>query len=107
MARMSDAGLAGPNEISSLDRFELEHDNIRVALRWALDHQDSEAALRASAALFRFWERRGHFEEGCCWLEQALACGGHAPTRYRGLGLHALAFLCLRGGDSERACPHP
>jgi predicted ATPase/transcriptional regulator with XRE-family HTH domain len=104
-ARMSDAGLAGPNEISSLDRFEVEHDNIRVALRWALDHQDSEAALRSSAALFRFWERRGHFQEGCAWLEQALASGGDAPARYRGLALNALAFLCWRGGDPERALP--
>src|SRR5260370_42459933 len=101
MARMSDAGLAGPNEISSLDRFELEHDNIRVALRWALDHQDSEAALRASAAVFRFWERRGHFEEGCCWLEQAPARRGPAPARHPGLAPKALALLCWRGGAAQ------
>jgi predicted ATPase/DNA-binding XRE family transcriptional regulator len=105
LAWTSPAGLAGPDEISSLDRIELEHDNLRAALRWALNHLDGAAALRASAALFRFWERRGHFQEACSWLEQALAAAGGAPVRDRGRALNALAFLYWRGGDPERARP--
>src|SRR5215469_13497027 len=61
------AGGPGPDEVASLDRLEAEHDNIRVALRWALSHGNAQAVLRCSAALFRFWERRGHFQEGCAW----------------------------------------
>jgi len=82
----------------------LEHANLRVALRWALDHDKSEEALRAASALFRFWERRGHFQEGCAWLEAALAAG-QACSRYRGAALNALAFLYWRVGDVERAQP--
>ena len=96
---------AGPDEIPSLDRLEVEHDNLRVALRWALNHQDSHTALRASAALFRFWERRGHFQEGCAWLEQALASAAGAPARDRAQALNALANLWWRGGDAEHAEP--
>ncbi|MDQ6675227.1 MAG: helix-turn-helix domain-containing protein [Chloroflexota bacterium] len=105
LARTGDAGLAGPNEVSSLDRFEAEHSNFRAGLRWALVHHDGEAALRSAAALFRFWERRGHFQEGCAWLEEALASAGETPARYRARAYNALAFLYWRGGDARRAEP--
>jgi non-specific serine/threonine protein kinase len=107
LVRQGEGEDAGPREVSSLDRLELEHPNIRVALRWALVNQDTAAALRTTAALFRVWERRGHFQEGCAWLEQALALPGAAaaPARERSRALNALAFLYWRGGDADRALP--
>jgi non-specific serine/threonine protein kinase len=99
------AGGPGPDEIASLDRLEVEHDNLRAALRWTLSHDQGVAAVRCSAALFRFWERRGHFQEGCAWLERALRSVPETPTPERGWALNALAFLCWRGGDTERAWP--
>jgi predicted ATPase/transcriptional regulator with XRE-family HTH domain len=98
---------AGPGEVNSLDGFEREHANLRVALRWALDHADTMRALQAAAGLFRYWERRGHFQEGCAWLEQALAQegAGSAPVTVRADALNALAFLYWRGGDASRAAP--
>ncbi len=99
------AGGAGPDEIASLDRLEVEHDNLRAALRWSLSHDQGLTALRCSAALFRFWERRGHFQEGCAWLERALRSVPETPTAERGWALNALAFLFWRGGDTERARP--
>src|SRR6185437_3647735 len=93
------AGGAGPDEITSLDRLEIEHDNLRTALAWALAHDQAAAALRCSAALFRFWERRGHFQEGCAWLEQALSGDTTAlSSGVRASALNALAFLYWRGG---------
>ena len=47
----NEVGRAGPDEISSLDRLEVEHDNIRAALRWALTHAGGRAALRCSAVV--------------------------------------------------------
>jgi non-specific serine/threonine protein kinase len=105
LAERAEVGLAGPEEVSSLERFDLELDNLRTALRWALSHRDPQAALRASVALFRFWERRGHYQEGCAWIEQSLADAAGAPPRHRGQALNALAFLYWRGGDAERAWP--
>ncbi len=99
------AGNQGPDEIVSLDRLEVEHDNLRAALRWALNHAASAAALRCSAALFRFWERRGHFQEGCAWVEEALAAAGDEPTQAHSWALNSLAFLYWRGGDARRARP--
>jgi tetratricopeptide (TPR) repeat protein len=92
--------------VTSIDRFELEHANLRGALRWALSH-DLEAALSASAALYRFWERRGHFQEGIAWLEQGLGSDDIASvgTELRAGALNALAFLYWRSGAAERAAP--
>jgi predicted ATPase/transcriptional regulator with XRE-family HTH domain len=105
LAQSSEVDDYGPDEIASLDRFEVELANLRVALRWALNHGDSHAALRASAALFRFWERRGHFQEGCRWLEEALASAGESRSRDVGWALNALTFLYWRVGAVERTQP--
>jgi tetratricopeptide (TPR) repeat protein len=105
LARSGEVDDYGPEEIASLSRFELEHANVRVALRWALTHDAAEEAVRVAAALFRFWERRGHFREGCAWLEEALERTPNSTSVYRGLALNALAFLYWRTGDFERAYP--
>jgi predicted ATPase len=106
VARMCDMVDPGADEVAALDRFELEHDNLRVALRWAVAQQRGDEALRAAAALCLFWERRGHFQEGCAWLEEALALdAGTGPGRYHALALSALAGLSWRGGDLARAQP--
>jgi non-specific serine/threonine protein kinase len=56
-----------------LERIEQEHANLRATLRWAMESHEVEAALRLSAALWRFWYARGYLQEGRGWLEQALA----------------------------------
>src|SRR5581483_10945858 len=105
MILTNQAGGPGPDEVRSLDRLEAEHDNIRVALRWALSHGETQLVLRCTAGLFRLWERRGHFREGCAWLEHALAAASGAPAFLRGRALNALSFLYWRAGDTERATP--
>ena len=47
-----------------LDRFEIEHDNFRLALDYLIKTGDAEWGLRLGAALFRFWETREHLTEG-------------------------------------------
>jgi non-specific serine/threonine protein kinase len=95
----------GPGEVARLAHLEAEHANLRVALRWSLDNHQHEAGLRAASALFRFWERRSHFQEGCAWLEEALEGAPDAAARDRGWALNALAFLYWRAGDPRRAQP--
>jgi len=52
---------------------EAEHDNLRAALAWSLEGGRVEAGLRIANALVRFWEIRGHVEEGLAWFERLLA----------------------------------
>jgi predicted ATPase/class 3 adenylate cyclase len=71
-----------------LDRCEQEHANIRAALRWAIDRGDADAAQAAAGALWRFWQQRGHLEEGRRWLDETLAmASGRAPTAARAKAL--------------------
>ncbi len=107
LARSGPEHAQGPDEIRALDRVAAEHANVRLALRWTLSNQRTEDALRTMTALFRFWERRGHFQEGCAWLEQALALPDldRVPVRVRIGALNALAFLYWRGGEADRAKP--
>jgi non-specific serine/threonine protein kinase len=106
LAGTNDVEPARADEIASLQRLEAEHDNLRAALRWTLDHGPAETGLRATAAMFRFWERRGLSSEGRDWLEQALArAGEEAPPKYHGRVLSALANFYWRGGEPARARP--
>ncbi|MGH2404584.1 MAG: tetratricopeptide repeat protein [bacterium] len=53
----------GPEKAVWLDRIEGAHDNLRAALEWATDRGETETALRTGAALWRFWQMRGHLHE--------------------------------------------
>ena len=56
--------LTGPQGRERADRLEQDHDNLRAALDWAVAHGEVEYALRFVAAVWRFWQVRGHLDEG-------------------------------------------
>jgi predicted ATPase/DNA-binding CsgD family transcriptional regulator len=113
--------LRGDRQAAWLDWLESEHDNLRVALAWALEKAQKDVGLRLGAALWRFWLYRGHLTEGENWLGRLLAHGGPAtPAHLRalfGAGMLARARgetaagrerfeecrrLAMESGDQER-----
>jgi non-specific serine/threonine protein kinase len=54
------------------NRVESDHDNLRDALRWTLEQNESEFALRLCNALAAFWSARGHWTESRRWYERAI-----------------------------------
>ena len=78
LAEEAAAALAGPAAAGWLARLDAEHDNLRAALRWALDRVDRGTALRLAGALWRFWAQRGHLSEGRRWFTEAFALPGDA-----------------------------
>jgi predicted ATPase/DNA-binding XRE family transcriptional regulator len=94
-----------------LEVLETEHENLRVALRWAIRQGDVDFATRLALSMWRFWPERHHVTEGRRWLESVLALGPPAdgtakPTlsARRWAFLHLVAGMLASGqGDYERA----
>lgn len=74
LVEQAEAQVAGESQREALDRLEAEHDNIRAALAWSLEHEPGLGA-RMTADLGPFWYTRGHLTEGRKWLTNALTIG--------------------------------
>ncbi len=82
------------------DRFEVEHDNFRLALDYLIKTGDAEWGLRLGAALFRFWETREYLTEGRDAIVRLLALEGTlARPKLRARMLFAAAVLSGEQGD--------
>jgi predicted ATPase/class 3 adenylate cyclase len=84
-----------------------EIDNLRAALRWALDQREAEIALQISATLIHFVV----FSEALPWLEAALALGdvADAPPATRASRVTALddaGYMAADMGEFDRAQAH-
>ena len=87
--------LPGPGQASRLDRLAEEHDNLRAALDWSITQGEVELAQRFTGAMWRFWQGRGHIEEGWATVQRVLAMpGADARTPAR------LALLDAAGGTA-------
>ena len=81
-----------------LDRLERDHDNFRAAMDWFEASGETERALRLAAALWRFWDLRGHLVEGRRRLERELGAD-ERPTAARAKALSGAADMALTSGD--------
>lgn len=100
LAREAEHGLRGAAQEGWLARLDLEHDNLRAALRWLLDRQQWADALSLAAALGAYWQTRGFLAEGRQWLEAALTAP--APALESPAGLAAMieaGMLAWEQGD--------
>ncbi len=79
---------------------EVEHDNMRTALRWLIDHGQAHLAQRMADALQSFWYVRGPYTETRRALEEVLAmAGAGAPTALRASLLNGAAIAAAMNGD--------
>lgn len=89
-----------------LDRFEVEHENFRVAVDYLIKTGDAEWGLRLGTALFRFWETREHLTEGRSTIARILALEGTASRpKLRARLLFAGAVLAATQRDYEAGRP--
>jgi predicted ATPase/Tfp pilus assembly protein PilF len=102
LAEEAEPALIGPQQAVWLERLEQEHDNLRGALQWAIEH-DPETGLRLAGALHWFWIVRGHLTEGRRWTGQALKTGDSVSGPARAKTLYGAGALAWRQGDLESA----
>jgi predicted ATPase/class 3 adenylate cyclase len=103
------AEMAGP-ELRSADlrswqhRLRREQENVRVALRWAIEGGDAAVGLRTAGAIWDYWHYWAELREGARWLEALLAMPGASPaTLVRARALRGLAGLLYWQGDADRS----
>ncbi|WP_107426318.1 ATP-binding protein, partial [Streptomyces milbemycinicus] len=84
LVRTGDPLLRGPEQARWLERFEAEHDNVRAALRRAVELREEQEALCLALSMSWFWQLRNHYGDARSWAPAVAALGPDpflAPVR--------------------------
>jgi predicted ATPase/DNA-binding SARP family transcriptional activator len=100
VAEDAEPGMRGPQLLQSIVTLQTEHENLRAALRWSIEHDDADVGLRIVGALWRFWHLAGHLSEGRHWTAAVLDLPSAAGrTVARAKALSAAGGLAYWQGD--------
>ncbi|OGN80897.1 MAG: hypothetical protein A2X23_06570 [Chloroflexi bacterium GWC2_73_18] len=105
LAERAEPELTGARQNEWLARLDLEHDNLRAAIVWAVARGEAGLALRLVAAPWRFWQFRGHLREAAERQAAALAMpeAAAADPRVRYRALEAQGGIQYWLGDYQAA----
>jgi predicted ATPase/serine/threonine protein kinase/predicted negative regulator of RcsB-dependent stress response len=96
---------AGPHGHAWVDRFDLEQENFRAALDWAVRTSNVEWGLRMCVALYTYWIRHAQPAQGADCLRTLLNLPPAEKTGTKSQGLRARALLALGSVEIERGKP--
>jgi predicted ATPase/class 3 adenylate cyclase len=109
LAEASAPAIRRRNRVATLRRIAPERDNFRAAVRWAIDQDDAETALRLATALVELrgappWGVGAGLTEARTTIVEALAvAGADVPTLARMRAVEAAGTAYYYIGDNERA----
>jgi predicted ATPase/class 3 adenylate cyclase len=101
LAEQAEARLESADQVHWMNRLEQEHDNLRAALEWSKQADNTgELCLRLAGTLGLFWEAHGYLSEGRERLSAVLATEtAQARTPARAKVLARAAELAYRQSD--------
>jgi len=102
LAERAETELSGAKQGYWFTCLQLEHDNLRTALAFALESGEIELGLRIVGALRDFWYYGGHIVEGLRWIERALENAEDTSPTLRAKTLNAAGWLSFLQGNYER-----
>jgi predicted ATPase/DNA-binding CsgD family transcriptional regulator len=79
--------LKGRGQLEWLGRLETEHENLRSAMRFLLDEDETQEAVRLAWALWLFWYLHGHQAEGYRYAGELLGKKEALPAVVRARAL--------------------
>ncbi len=103
LAERVEPKLYGRDQSSAVAMLTLEQDNLRAALEWAIEGDETELAQRLCGALGIFWEARTAFQEAHRWIDVALEMPGQVSPTIRARLLMAASRLALWEVACERS----
>jgi uncharacterized protein HemY len=103
LAERAELELRGSEQSIWVGRLECEHDNLRTALDWMLEHGAAEAAAQLCSALGYFWVRCGHWNEGRRWLGGALNASEETPLSLRAHLMKWTGYIVRMQGEYAAA----
>jgi predicted ATPase/class 3 adenylate cyclase len=97
--------LTGRRARELTDRLETDHDNLRVALDWAVERGEVAYCLRFIIAVWRFWQTRGHLNEARQRVDAILSIPGvdDQPAELLSRALAAGGGITYWQGDTRAA----
>lgn len=101
LAEKAEPKLQTPEVGPWVRRLELEHDNLRTAIRWSIG-VDATYAARIAKALRLFWMLRGYTREAQYWFSEVLKAPA-IPSESRAILLTGLANMTQFRGDFAAA----
>jgi non-specific serine/threonine protein kinase len=107
LVEQAESALTRSSQPAWLDLLEREHDNLRAAMRWAMESGEIEHGLRLGWVMWRFWWVRGYLSEGRLRLAELLGlarAAGPSPTVAR--GLVSAGLLAMWQADYAAARTH-
>ncbi len=102
LAEQAASAFRGPSGQFWMNRLEIEHDNVRLVLAWALDNDEPAIGIRIATALGHFWFMQGHHTEGLRWFERLLGELTVVPRHFHAGLLNAAGNMAYFTGDYER-----
>jgi excisionase family DNA binding protein len=103
IAEEASASLLGRWDRRWMHRLEVEQNNLRSALEWAIDDGATEVACGLVWALYPFWFFSGRVAEGRRWADLALATPGAVPEAVRIRALFVAGQLACVHDDFGRS----
>ena len=85
--------------MSRLDSLDSEHDDVRAALTWSLEHDPDAIALPLAAAFRWYWYYRILWSEGLRWLTRVLERSSDRISRERAGALSGAGTFSTYTGD--------
>ena len=105
VAEDTSTALQGADNRAAAARVDAVVDDLRAAMRWAIDGDDAETAVRLAAPLYAYWWARGMLSEMLDLAEQtaALPSAGRLPPHAGAQLLWARGIIRVARGRSDDA----
>lgn len=91
--------------LARLEQLDTEHDNMRAALAWSLEHEPDAIALPLGAAFRWYWYYRILWSEGLRWLQRVVERSSPSACADRARALSGAGTFAAYAGDPATARP--